>query len=306
MKDLTASPNAAWLEQRERGAVWAIRMVVLVANLFGRSLTRALVSLIALFYTIFDGTSRAASRAWLTRVHDRRPTFREIYRHIRTFSQVTLDRLFLASGKTGYFTFKRNGNEHLFAQAATRQGAILLGAHVGSFEAMRASGQEEKLSINIVGHFENAQMINSVLKALDPEMAERVIHIGDDPMGLALKLREQVEEGSFLALLADRVGLNDKWIEVEFMGKPAPFPTGPFLLASLLKCPVYLVFGLYVPPNHYELFCEPFSESIVLPRGKRDDALRDVVSRYARRLEDFSRRAPNNWFNFYDFWKAPQ
>ena len=75
-------------------------------------------------------------------------------------------------------------------------------------------------------------------------------------------------------------------------------------LAAVLKCPIYLVFGLYFEPNRYELFCEPFAERIVLPRGDRQEALRIVVSRYAERLEAYCRQAPNNWFNFFDFWES--
>jgi predicted LPLAT superfamily acyltransferase len=169
---------------------------------------------------------------------------------------------------------------------------------------MRASSEKESFPLNIVGHFANAKMINAVLEELAPEMAGRVIHVGDDPVALALKLRERLEQGSMLAFLGDRVGLNDKSVTVTFFGREARFPTGPFLLASALKCPVYLVFGLYFEPNRYELFCEPFSERVSLPRANREGALRDVVQAYATRLESYCRRAPDNWFNFYDFWEA--
>jgi predicted LPLAT superfamily acyltransferase len=97
--------------------------------------------------------------------------------------------------------------------------------------------------------------------------------------------------------------LNDKSVSVEFFGASARFATGPFLLAAILKCPIYLVFGLYREPNRYELFCEPFSDRLVLPRGAREEVLGREVARYARRLEDYCRKAPDNWFNFFDFWE---
>jgi predicted LPLAT superfamily acyltransferase len=77
-------------------------------------------------------------------------------------------------------------------------------------------------------------------------------------------------------------------------------------MAAALRCPVYLVFGLFHAPDHYELICEPFApEGLALPRAGRDEALRDVVARFAARVEHHARRAPDNWFNFYDFW-APR
>jgi predicted LPLAT superfamily acyltransferase len=302
-REAPADP-ATWLNQRERGAVFLIRALAFWATRFGRRPARALVRMIALYYALFDRVAVAASRRWLEAVRGESPSFRHVYAHILCFAQVTLDRLFLLRRATRGIEVERTGSHHLEALAREGRGAILLGAHLGSFEAMRVAGDEERFPVHIVGHFENAKMINAVLSELDPEMAGRVVHVGGDPIALALTLRERVESGGMLALLADRVGLNDKTVEVTFFGRPALFPTGPFLLAAALKCPVLLVFGLYFEPNRYELYCEPFAERLVLPRKERAAALARYVQAYAERLEGYARRAPYNWFNFYDFWET--
>ena len=118
-----------------------------------------------------------------------------------------------------------------------------------------------------------------------------------------LRIRELIDEGALVALLGDRVGKDDRAVEVDFMGGRARFPTGPYLLASMLKCPVYLTFGLYRDPDGYDLHCEPFAERIELPRGERQEALERYAQQYADRLEHYTRSAPDNWFNFYDFWR---
>lgn len=303
---LEHAEGEGWLSQRERGALAGMRFVLWLATAFGREPARQFVRLIALFYVAFDARARAASRAWLSRLHARPVRWIEIYRHILCFARVTLDRVFLLLGQRNCFVVHRTGHQHLEALARARRGAVLLGAHLGSFEAMRAGAANEHLPLNIVGHFENARMINALLERLDPAKAARVLHVGNDPVGFAMRVSERLEQGEMVAILADRVGLNDKQVEVEFLGAKAAFPTGPFLLASALKCPVYLVFGLYFEPNRYELFCEPFAERIELPRAARADALRAVVQRYAERLEHYARRAPDNWFNFHDFWHASE
>jgi predicted LPLAT superfamily acyltransferase len=295
-----------WLRQRERGAVWAIELASLVATGFGRPAARALARGIAAYYLVFDGRARRASRAWLERVHGRPVALAEIQRHLSCFAQATMDRLFFARGALQGLDIRRTGNQHLEALTREKRGAILLGAHLGSFDAMRASSESERFPVTIVGHFENARMINAVLERLDPAQSSRVVHAGRDPVALALTLRDRLAAGGMVALLADRVGLNDKSIAVDFFGAKARFATGPFLLAAILKCPIYLVFGIYHPPNRYELFCEPFAERIVLPRGQREEVLREEVARYARRLEAFARQTPDNWFNFFDFWEQGQ
>jgi predicted LPLAT superfamily acyltransferase len=301
---MTVAPTT-WLSKRERGVVFAMRCAFRMATVVGRTGMRPFVLLIALWYRLFDRAALRASRDWFSRLHGRPPGFRETYRHFRAFTQVTLDRVFLLQGRTRGLVFTSHGTEHLRRQQQSGRGAVLLGAHLGSYEALRARGASVDLPIRIVGYFENARMINELLERLNPGMAARVIHMGDDPVGVMADVRDQVEHGTFVGLLGDRVGLNDRVVRAPFLGEEAPFAAGPFLLASLLRCPVYLVFGLYHEPNRYELHCEPFAERIELPRADREQELRRWVGRYAERLEAYGRMAPDNWFNWFDFWSGP-
>jgi predicted LPLAT superfamily acyltransferase len=82
----------------------------------------------------------------------------------------------------------------------------------------------------------------------------------------------------------------------------APFPVGPYILASLFQCPVYLLFSLR-PDRGTAIKFELFREEIRLPRKNRDDALAALVEDYAARLEGNCLRAPLQWFNFFDFWR---
>jgi len=299
-------PQATWLNQKERGALLGIRLVFFLATAFGRAPAGLFLRVVALWYALFDQPAKRASKDFLGRALGREATFADVYRHIFCFARVTLDRAFLLRGRSDLFKVTNTGNEHLQKLTREKRGALLLGGHLGSFEAMRVGASEEEFPINIVGHFANARMINALLEQLNPELAARVLHVGDDPAGTAITMRERLESGEMLAVLGDRVGLNDKHIAVNFFGQQALMPTGPFLLAAALKCPLYLVFGLYSEPNHYDLYCEPFLDKVVLPRNRRQEALHDVTQRFAERLEHYAKLAPYNWFNFFDFWQAPK
>ena len=63
-----------------------------------------------------------------------------------------------------------------------------------------------------------------------------------------------------------------------------------------------LFFGLYRGGNRYEVHLESFSDGACPSHDRRDVDLNRDVQRYADRLEEVCRRAPDNWFNFYDFW----
>jgi predicted LPLAT superfamily acyltransferase len=297
--------KATWLDTRERGTLLGIRAAYWLATALGRGPTRVFVRLIAAWYACFGGAVVEASRNWLTIVHQKPPTWGMVYRHFVYFAQITIDRIFLLKGKIGAFSVTTTGKHHLLEAAANKRGAILLGAHLGSFEAMRADGERIEIPLNILGHFANARMVNALFEQLNPGIAARVIHIEADSVDFIFDVQARVSAGEFVGTMGDRVGLNEKSTEVDFFGRKARFPTGPFVLASVLKCPVFLTFGLYREPNGYDLSCEPFVERLNLPRKNRDAELQAVVQRYAQRLEAYCLRAPYNWFNFYDFWQAP-
>jgi len=60
--------------------------------------------------------------------------------------------------------------------------------------------------------------------------------------------------------------------------------------------------GLYLGGNRYELRFEQLADFSDVERGERDAAIAQAMQAYADRLSELCRRAPYNWFNFYDFW----
>ncbi len=295
--------RVGWLDVAEVGGVLGIRILVSVTTLMGRTPARALLRVVALYYILFKATARRASRIWLEKVYGPDGvTFGMTYNHILRFAQVSLDRLFFARRQIGRFEMRLHGQEHLSALRTAKTGAILLGAHLGSFEAMRALAELDSVPVNVLGHFRNARMINAALERLDPGSRTRLIEIERGSIEFIFSVGERIGRGEHLAILGDRTGLGGETAEVEFMGARAIFPTGVYLLAHALRCPVYLMFALYREPNRYDIHCELFSERIVLPRRSRADAIAGQARRYADRLAYYSRLVPDNWFNFYDFW----
>ena len=287
----------------ERGSVLGIRLLVTLSTLLGRRLTSLLLPIIAAWYAMADGQVRRASQAYLRRIHGR-ATLGQVVGHVRCFAQVAFDRLFLLRGRLDLFDIRTHGEEHLTGLADRRQGAILIMAHLGSFEVMRAMSTSRRLPVNILGYFQNARLINAVLVGLDPTADARFISVRPDDPTFIFEVEDRVRAGEMVGTMGDRVGFDGKSAVVPFLGGDAAFPTGPYLLAALLRCPVYLAFSIYSEPNRYDLYCEPFSERIELPRNDRQAALQALAARYANRLEAFCRQAPDNWFNFYDFWSC--
>ncbi|WP_181197451.1 LpxL/LpxP family acyltransferase [Enhygromyxa salina] len=293
----------AWLARRERGSRLGIRALLVVTRVLGRRGARALLRLIMLYFVLFAGDARRASRAFHARV-GRRSSFWTAYRHLLRFAEVALDRVFLVRGELDHFEFDREGTQLMRDAVAEGRGAILLGAHFGSFEAMRAAGRDSSLPINILAHNDNARMIAAFLDEVSGGQSKvRVIEVDPSDRTYILSVKQRIDEGELVAVLGDRLGLNDRFTTAEFFGAPARFPSGPYIMASVLRCPVFMVFGTYVAPRRYVLRCELLATQVELPRAAREEAIAGYAQQYAARLEHYARAAPDNWFNFYDFWR---
>ncbi|HVR62827.1 MAG TPA: lipid A biosynthesis acyltransferase [Polyangia bacterium] len=299
-----AAASAGWLQLAEKGSAAGLWLMLGICRLLGRRAARLLLPAIVFYFVVTSAVARRASRRYLRRM-GLPAGFRAVFAHCLRFAHVTLDRVFWTLGQTFRFDIQRTGSALLEGARRDGRGAVLIGAHLGSFEAMRAMAERCAHPLNVVGYFNNARLINGLLARFNRNLAVRVIPI-EPGVDFVLRLKERIEAGELVALLGDRAGLTDRTVEVDFLGGKAPFPTGPYMLAAMLGCPVFLTFGLYREPNRYQLFCEPFAERVTLGRRSRQADARAQAQRFAERLEHYCRLAPDNWFNFYDFWTEPR
>ncbi|HET6434784.1 MAG TPA: acyltransferase [Xanthomonadaceae bacterium] len=297
--------SAHWKQRKEGGGWFAIWLIRSIGRYGGRGVARLLLYPITLYFLLRRPAERRDSRAWLGRALGRPATLRDIARHIHTFAATILDRVFLLSENTRRFDVHVQGVEALHGQLDRGCGVLLFGSHLGSFEVLRVlSQQRPDYLIRVVLDKQHNVAMQSLLDALNPELARNIIDAGQDGPALMLEIQQAVQAGALVALLVDRVQPGGQTVAAPFFGRPAPFPTAPWLIAAVLKVPVVLGFGLYRGGNRYDLAFEAFSDGIDIPRAQRRTAVPALIRRYAQRLEHFARAAPFNWFNFYDFWEC--
>lgn len=292
-----------WVSRKERSNTLAIRFIVWVALTLGRRAARLFLYPICLYFLLFAGDARLASRKYLRKALGRKTHYSDGFRHIHTFASTILDRVFLLNGRFDKFDVRTHIDDAAQELIGRKQGCILLGAHLGSFEIMRAyADQIDGPPASVVMYEENARKLNAVLKAINPDLAQQVIGLGKvDSM---LKVEQALQRGEFIGILADR-GLEHGGasISCDFLGEPAKFPTGPLRMAYILKCPVLLMVGVYRGGNRYDLYLEKLVDMSTLDGAPRNEVLQQAMQRYVAGIERHCRDAPYNWFNFYDFWK---
>ena len=305
--------TTGWVFAPERGSLLGMRIAVWCHRLFGRRAIASFILPLVGYFFLTDRTGRQASYRYLRRVyasprgraalgHD--PGVWDCFLHYREFALTILDRLCFWRGDGHQFEIIFHGQELFAGLIKERRGAILLGAHIGSFDALRVLAGKAGMAVNVLMFTRHAQKINAIFNELNPEMKLRVINLDVTSIQSVFDVRACVERGEFVALLGDRVGIGEqrRISSIPFLGAMAPFHQGPFILASVLGCPVILMIGLRVDKTTYEAFAELLAERVVLPRDRQAEALDEYVKTYAKRLEEYCFKAPYQWFNFYDFW----
>ncbi|RAI58313.1 LpxL/LpxP family acyltransferase [Roseicella frigidaeris] len=305
LKPGEAAPPGApeWTTARERGSLALARFMVWLVRRVGWWPGHLLLYPIALYFLAASPRPRAAARAYLARALGRAPRLPDLFRLYFAFASTILDRAFLVTGEAARYRIEVRGLEALQARIAAGQGCVILGAHLGSFEALRLVADRGcPVDLAVMMHEANAARLKAVFDALGGAARQAAVI----PLGTAeamLRARECLERGGLVGLLADRAPRAERVLEVPFLGAPAPLPTGPHLLAAVLEAPVLLAFGIWRGPRHYEVRFEPFAEPLPPGREGRAAAVAERVRRYAARLEAVCREHPYNWFNFYDVWR---
>ena len=308
-------PGAAppeWAATDERSNMMALRLMAWIAVRLGRPVARLLLHPITLYFVLFAPQQRRHSRRYLGRALGREATWRDGYRHVYSFAAVVLDRVYFVRGQLQDFDLQLSGGEMVDATVAEGRGAVLLGAHLGSFEALHALGDSRAgLRVAMAMYPDNARKIHSVLDAVAPAFKLAVIAIGRP--GSTLQIRDALDRGSLVGLLGDRFLGADQGLHgartgsalLPFLGQPARFSDGPLRLAMLLRRRVIFMVGLYRGGRCYEVRFEAladFTQPSADP-AERARSIQQALAAYVARLESLCHEAPYNWFNFFDFWR---
>jgi predicted LPLAT superfamily acyltransferase len=295
--------NPHWSGRREGGGRFALWLIRSIGLRLGRPAARALLYPITLYFFLRRGPERRASRAFLSRALGRSAGTWAVLRHIHCYAATILDRVFLLARSVRGFDIRVHGLTELEAQIAHGRGVLLLGAHIGSFEVLRAlADARPDLRVRFVMDRAQTPALTELLHALNPAVADCVIDAGGYSTDVALAIRDAAGAGALVGLLGDRARPGEATRDADFYGAPAAFPVAAYLIAAALELPVVLCFGLYRGGNRYDVYFETLAEHLKVPRAERAVRLMEWTQRYAARLEHYTRLDPYNWFNFYDFW----
>ncbi len=318
MKPPHGEPPKHWASLEERGVYLGLRIMLAAYRVLGRAGFSVLLAPVIFYFFLFSGEASRASRSFLTRAYKtaagrealgRAPGWRDSFWHFYAFGQAILDKIAAWRGDIDPSDVEFENDEIFERLLDEGRGALLVASHLGNMEVCRALGQKHRhIRMNVLVHTKHSENFNRLISKADPGSRVSLFQTTEVGPGTAMRLQEAIDKGEIVVIVGDRTpqDASGRYGWAPFLGKDAPFPQGPYILASLFQCPVQLIFCIKKGRKH-RVIIEPFAERIELPRANREKVLQSHIEAFARRLEFHAVRAPFQWFNFFDFWnQAPR
>ncbi len=294
---------------QERGTFLGVKILLFFYRLLGRRALSVILYPVVSYLYLTGKDSKRASKEYLQRIAKVKGwqdsiTVKHGIKHFYTFAISAFDKMDAWRGTISADNILYSQYNPLGNIQDKKQGSIFIGSHLGNLEVCRALSQGKyKTRINVLVFTHHAVEFNRVLQKINPNVNVNLIQVTEVGADLAIMLKQRLDNGEILVITGDRTSTSTEGrvVPVDFLGDKASFAQGPFILASVMKCPVYLLFCLKDKGNFRVIF-EPFSNELRFNRKNRQQELEEVVKRYAQRLEYYCLQYPYQWFNFFDFW----
>ncbi len=300
-----------WSQIEERGLVWGMAFLLKVYLIFGRKVLQFFLYPVVSYYWLLNGKGRRASREYLDRISafkddpSIKGSLKGSYLHFISFANALIDKLAAWSGTLSLDDIEYHGRDAVISHIDKGQGVLLFGSHLGNLEVCRVIAKlRSKVTINVLVHTKHTEKFNTLLNKYADSGKLNLIQVTSVNASTAMLLQDKIDAGEMVIIAADRtpVGATGRVAQASFLGQPASFPQGPFILALLLKCPVFTLFCIKEQDKQV-IYFDHFSDAQGVPRKQRTAVIQQYVEKFAERLQHYCAKAPMQWFNFYDFWQ---
>ena len=287
---------------KTRGGTLGHRIFIFLLKHVGLSAAYFLLIFVAPYFVFFVPKARKPMYFYFRKIHgfSRLESFKYLFINNFRFGQVLIDKVALLSGLESKYTFDFEGEENLHQMAANK-GGFIIGAHMGNWEIAGNLLKRINTTVHIVMLEAEHESIKNMLDEVMTEKSMKIIPIKDDLSHL-FAIREAMDRNELIAIHGDRFLSGSKSVTMDFMGYQADFPAGPLSLAIRYNKPVTFVSAIKKPNQHYHFFSTR-PKTYNSDRKVFDQSLKSALGEYIQQLEQTIKNYPEQWFNYYYFWK---
>lgn len=215
--------------------------------------------------------------------------------------QTLIDKVAIGAGMSKQYQFDFGAGYPDFLEVLNgTQGVVMIGAHVGNWEIGAPFFDDYGKKMNIVMFDAEYQKIKDLLEKNTNTRNYKVIPVNEDNLTHVFRIKDALDRQEYVCFQGDRYVEGSQVLRNDFLGKEASFPAGPYLLASRLGVPVVFYFAIRGKGMRYK-----FNFVLARPakRTKETKPEQELLRQYVTTLETVVRQCPEQWFNYYDFWK---
>lgn len=291
----------AW-QGKSKGSPLGYRIFVFILRVGGVIPAYLLLRFVALYYCLFSYTSSKSAYNYFRNKlgYGFANSLYSVYNNYYIFGQSIIDKVVIMGNIPNKFTFNFDGRHHLENIARWGKGGLLLSAHIGNWEIAGHLLRHIDTKLNIVMFDGERESIKQYIESVTGKMSVNIIVIRDD-ISHIFEISHALKNNELVCMHADRFIEGNKTITTNFLGSPAKFPLGPFLLAARFRVPVSFVFAMKETTFHYHLFAS--APKNYLDLGKMEGA-QMVLNDYVAEIENKVKTYPNQWYNYYNFWQT--
>ena len=304
-----------WQSKPESTFGLGIDFVLWCHTHLGKHFSHTIIRFIALTVWMLNPSVRKVSKQYLDNlkqfaaVNNISLPHLSTLKHINRFCNNFLDQLLSWQNKLDMRDVipVDNSHERFVIQTTKNTGSVIISAHIGNIEMMRAINNhlQIKNKLNIIIWMNNNKRFMKYLKKLDPNSNINLIPSNNIDPSTIFTLDDKIKKGEVIVILADRItGSESKTVEVEFLGKQAFLPQGPWILAGILNAPVFTSYNIY-SDGRYHSYLNEWGPIKLRDRKNREEEIKQLASRFIQELEEMVIKSPYDWFNFYNFWQEP-
>ncbi len=192
-----------------------------------------------------------------------------------------------------------HGHEHYLAARRDGAGAVVVTAHMGSFEVGVAALLEHDPIVHVVFKRDAIARFEQLRSRLHRSLGVRESPV-DEGWGIWIRLRDALKRNEVVVVQGDRLMPGQRGLDVAVLGATMSLPTGPAKLALASGAPIVPIYSIRRPDGRIELFVEP-----AIRVGAGDDPDK-ATAQLARILERYLLAYPDQWLMIQPAWCEDQ
>ena len=212
-----------------------------------------------------------------------------------------LDRFAVYAKRRNFFEVEITGNDIFYRLLDSDKGFVIASSHVGNFELSGYLLRQDKKRIHAIVYGDETKEVMSRRTATLELNNICMVPVSND-FSHIFTLNEALQNGDIVSMPCDRNFGSAKSVECVFFNGKADFPQGAFALAAMFDVPVITIFVMKESVSKYHIFVRLLSEEGFETFNRREK-INSMAKSFASELEDIVQKYPEQWFNFFDFWK---